>query len=292
MRSPMVVLASVLLFAACDSNNGSGGTHRSVNVELAEVADDECLNVQKYFQILRSMPGTPVRYMTTDFEATALKNNFVSPNFRRRSAYQSFFLEDTTMSRVVEIRPLVQRDCETLTYVAGSEAAEFRIVATGPDFLAVENDFDEKLTYKWLSPTSMQFVHEYGNGDLNCHDKSNAMLKVTRELVWGNPAIVRAATLPLGRISERYINLLTQATGFPKAELYSGAAAGIDGGFMIGPMLIIAPPETPAPNPPAPAEPIEPDDPPFQPGDDAKISVAKIREMLQQPLRPELLRCD
>jgi hypothetical protein len=284
MRNTLVVLASVFLLAACDSNSGSGGANRSIRVELSEVTRDECFNVQKYFQILRSMPATPVRYMTTDFEATALKNNFVPPNFLRRSAYQNFFLEDTAMSRVVELRPLAQRDCETVTFMAGPAPTEFKIVAKGPSFIAVENDFDEKLTYQWLSPTSMRVVHEYVNGDLNCHDKSKAMLKVTRELEWGNSAAVRAATVPQGRISERYIDLLTQATGYPKADLYRGDPAA---------MLIIPPPEAtaePAPDPePAP---VWPDEPPFEPGEGAKISVAKIHEMLQRPLRPELLRCN
>lgn len=281
MRRLLLALSIAGMATGCGSDNDSNGNFHSPDVELNEVSVAGCIDVQKYFQILRSMPpATPARLLTTDFEATALKDNFVSAHFRKRSAYQNFLLEDTAITRVSELRPVVQTDCERVTDMAGAAATEYQVIAKGPDFIALENEFQEKFTYQWLSSTSMRIVHEYLNGDLNCHDKSKAMLKVTRELTWGDRAEARRSTLPHGKISDRFISLMTQATGFPKSELY-------DSGSPVADEIPASPPPDPEPG-----QPIEPEEPPFHPGDGAGISIPKLREMLALPLKPEFLHCD
>ncbi len=307
-----------LSLTACDKKTSNRIITHGPDVELSEVSGEQCFNIEKYFQVLRSMaPSMPVRYLTTDFEARAAKNNSIGGNFKLRSAYQSFFIEDTTMNEVSEIRPLVQADCETVTYMLNGIELKYKITAKGPNFLTLEDDFEEKITYQWDSKNTMQIKQEFLQGDLNCNDKSKASLIVTRELAWGDPRIVRAATIPQGKITDRYLTILSEATNYPKNNLYVGSTEipGPDTSpfpltFIVETQPNIPPPTpenptlpepTPVEEEPGPAPAPEPTEPPVAeptpapgepPGERADISVAKLREMLDQPLRPELLRCN
>ena len=114
----LVLFASHL--ASCESSSTSGSYNvappHSPNIELGEISNAKCLDLEKYLDLLNSSLGNqPARRVSSGFEIKPIKQNHASKNFQLRLALGSFSFEDSTLSQLAELNSVTQQKCEEVT---------------------------------------------------------------------------------------------------------------------------------------------------------------------------------
>ena len=245
----------------CDSSSSSGNNAalslHSTSIELAEISNEKCFNLEKYLNLLNSAIGDPsARKMTTGFEVTAFKKNHITRNFEIRLALGNFIFEDAKMSQFPELKSVSQIDCKTATQTFESGTVEYKITHSEKDSISLTDSWDNEFTYQWLSPTHLKIILSFTGSDALCEDSSLGRIKVTKEFFWG-PELNSKDTIPANLITDTYLNLLSESTGYSKNNLFVNADSSSD-----------TSPQT------------------------DKISIRRLKELSEQPIKPEFLVCN
>jgi hypothetical protein len=218
-------VAALLIFfltlGACHNGQDGSGAYHPKDIGLTEISGPDCLNLQKYLSAIRGVhPSTRARYFTTNFDVKPYKDNQVpAKNFILRAAFGSFMFTDTNLGRIGDLATTEQTGCETVTLGLGSKAQSYKIIDNGPDFLTIENEWDERRTYRWLSPTQMSIRIQFPYGDFLCNAKTQSYLTVIRDLSWGEEKDLYTGAIDASRIDDEYLALLLDATGITREEL-------------------------------------------------------------------------
>jgi hypothetical protein len=253
--------AALLLFlslAACNGGSHSGAGYHPMEVGLGEISGPECLNLQNYLTAVRTMnPGTRARYFTTDFQIIPYKDQHApGRNFTLRAAYGSFKFEDTVIARITDLAPATQADCESVTLGRDGKKQVFKVLDRGPDYLTIENEWEERRTYRWLSPTRMKITIRFPYGDFLCSERTQSVIITGHELAWGEDPGVRSGSIDTTKIDSGYMAMILEATGITREELLEPAAGW---------------PES---------ESVE------------LYDTGKLKQLMVAPVRPELLQCN
>jgi hypothetical protein len=226
-------------------------------VELSAVSNNKCLDLQKYFSIISSI--------STDVQARRVvtsvnSNNYSSSNYPLRMAIGNFDLTDKPLRQMEDISAVTQVGCETVTVPNSGGGDEFKITKSTQDSVTMTNMWDEQLTYSWVSPTHMKITHTFIAPD-NCETKSKAKVTTVTHLMWD--ANSQSEALDASLFDSDYLNMLSRATGYPKAALYSNST---------GTPLAPEPSVTTNPVVPDPVLPADPNAPPPPPEDTASTT--------------------
>lgn len=233
MRS--FILALFFVLAACSSNNsssddgatgsgsGSGSDNGSpgqpapvppsMKIDLPEVGG-ACLNLEKYFGRIRSLPQTvSARKITTDMSFRATGNN-IPRNFLLRLAAGNFQMLDGTLADMPEFVEVQQPDCNKLTMKIDGGDNVYKIIRAKQDSLTLENEWSGQMTVTWKAANKMQIEMISSIGDYLCDPNSRGRLQTITEVTWGNADIFTTA-LEEKAIDPVYLRQVIDATGFP-----------------------------------------------------------------------------
>ncbi|MGZ5279119.1 MAG: hypothetical protein ACXWC9_04210 [Pseudobdellovibrionaceae bacterium] len=190
----------------------------NLRIDLPEVTG-ACLNLEKYFGRLRSMPQTvPARKITTDMSFRATGNN-IPRNFLLRLAAGNFQVKDATLADMPEFVEIKQEDCNKVTMKNEGGDSVFKILRAKPDSLTLENEWSGQTTVTWKAVDKMQFEMISNVGDFLCDPNSRGKLQTISEITWGKPEIF-TETLAEDAIDLGYLKQVIEATGYP-ASIYS-----------------------------------------------------------------------
>jgi hypothetical protein len=207
---------------AFDGNgNGDGSTPvppANMKIDLPEVTGT-CLNLEKYFQRLRSLPTTvSARKLTKDMSFKATGNN-IPRNFLLRLAAGNFQMNDATLAEVTEFVEVKQEACTKVIMRIEGRDEPYKITRAKPDSLTLENEWANQITVTWKAVNKLQFESISTVGDFLCDPNSRGRLQTIMEITWGNPDIFTEA-IPEGTVDRDYLKLVVEATAYP-ATIYS-----------------------------------------------------------------------
>jgi hypothetical protein len=223
-------------------------------IDLLDVSDDNCLNVEKYIAAVQPK-NLPARRVVTKVDFSSYKGQ-VSENFRLRTAYGNFAVDDKPLNQMEEFTPVAQTKCESVMISDSKGGEMYKVTKATKETLTMTNQWDEHLTYKWVSPTEMTVTHSFIMGDYLCNDKAKARVTVVKNIRWSGDAL--ADTLALKLFSKEFLDLIAQASGAQPETIYV----------------------------PTDSENIEEDSEP-----DHRISIPKLKELAGAPVRPDILLC-
>lgn len=187
-------------------------------IELADIRSEGCLNLEKYLKALRANLQQPVRQITTNVHMTPFKNHSISHKFSLRLALGNFDISDILVQDLEGISPVHQQGCQSVTLLTPKGEENFEIYKYDFDSLTLKNHWNEQIRYQWLSSQSMNITHSYVAGDHLCAANSMVRVSVEKYISWNENAF--NGLLPLSMINESYIDLLVEATGASKENLY------------------------------------------------------------------------
>jgi hypothetical protein len=235
MRS--LLFAMILALAACSSSNSgssdapsaSGGqgsdgsnpsnsTLQSMKIGLPEVSGT-CLNVEKYYQRIRALPGAISARKVTKNMSIQVTGNSLPRNFRLRLAAGSFQMKDATLADMTEFTDFKQEDCSKVTMTSPGHSDVYNITRAKPDSLTLQNDWGDLLTITWKDVSKVQIEQTSKVGDYLCDPNSQAKLTSVSEITWGE-SVIFTPTLPGDLIDSGYLNQVIEATGYA-ASVYS-----------------------------------------------------------------------
>lgn len=223
-----LLVALIFVFAACGSSNSNapgenaaaGGdiSPADLQIELSEVSGT-CLNLEKYFQMVRSLPATvSARKLTKDIGIRITGNN-LPRNFRMRLAAGNFQMLDATMADIPDFIDVKQEACSKVFLNTDGHREVYNIARAKPDSLTLENEWSGQWTITWKAVNKVQMDVISNVGDLLCDPNSKARLQTVTEITWGNSDIF-TQTISADTISADYLEMVVEATGYP-ASLYS-----------------------------------------------------------------------
>lgn len=215
---------SIFFFIGCssstDSSKNSAAPSHSPNIGLSEITNAKCLNLEKYLNLLNSGIGNPTaQRVSTNFEIVPFKENHISQNFQLRLGLGNFHFDEAPISEFKELNSVSQVDCEKVIQTNESGPQEFKIIQSGNDSITISNAWNEELTYKWASPNHLIVTSKFVNGDYLCDENSKGRVSVTKEFFWATE-LEKSDTIPLGLIKDSYLDLLSNATGYSKSNLF------------------------------------------------------------------------
>jgi hypothetical protein len=300
----MVLLCLLSLVAtACSSSNDDDGereasiqaeqTRQAMNIELASVSADGCLNLEKYFGTLRTLNSDArARKIATKLQ---IRNSGMSRNSYLRTAFGNLKFLDTTVPEIPDFVPMTQDKCKTITLANEGHSDTYKVIKAKEDSITYETSWDSIKTVKWTSPTSMEITKTSRAADA-CTDKGKADVTVTESITWGDDSIF-TTTLEEKAIDPNFLSIISEASGFQLNTLYSDLSSPV---LSTDPTL--NPPEDPVIVIPSPETPTEP--PVINPGEDGstprvepvtvsdrRLLVSKVKEMISRGPRPELIQC-
>ena len=235
MRSYLLALFFVLAACTSSSNhdnpsdspaNGSGSGSGSdagptqtpvpppsMKIDLPDIGGD-CMNLEKYFGRLRSLPTTvSARKITTDMSFRATGNN-IPRNFLLRLAAGNFQVQDATLAEIPEIVEARQEACTKVVMKTAGGDETYTIVRAKPDSLTLEDEWKNHMTVTWKASNKMQLEMVSNVGDFLCDPNSRGRLQTVSEITWGNPDIFTQA-LEDNAIDPAYLKQVIDATGYP-----------------------------------------------------------------------------
>ncbi len=234
------------------------------NIELDEISGEKCMNLEKYLNLLKSSIGDKAsRTVSTGFEVRPLKNNTLSENFELRLALGNFIFEDSTLSQLNDLNSISQIECEKVVRTTESGPQEYRITSSKKESMTIKNLWDDEITYTWISPFHLKITSTFVSGDFLCSEKTKSRVSVTKDIIW-EQEVLSKDQVRNDFIKDTYLNLLSEATGYSKNNLF-------------------LPPEAAATIPPS--------TPPEIPLVENGIFIQRLKTMASQPIRPELLGC-
>jgi hypothetical protein len=276
---------------------------RAMQIDLSEVSSDKCLNIQKYFEIIRSMPAvTKARKITSNFD---IKNGSSLPrNFYMRLAAGNFQVQDGNLSELPDFMTVEQAECDSVVFRADGHDEIYKIKKSTKESVTLENDWQGQLHIQWRTPFSVDISTTSVVGDYLCSSSSKAKLTVTHNITWGNESIF-TDTLAEKAIDTSYLSVVSDATGFAFNSLYLSAVPPV-----FSPRPIPAP--VPVPDPEEdlnPEDDVVPDPEDIGPGGvpfstplnadseiqpvapEQRLVVVKLKELQSSSVRPDLLMC-
>ncbi len=262
--------ALTMTLTSCGSNSSSVNSTpapppHAPNIELEEISGEQCMNLEKYLNLLKSSIGDqPSRTVSTGFEVRPLKKHTLSKNFELRLALGNFIFEDSTLSQNNELNSISQIDCEKVVRTTESGPQEYKITSSKKGSMTIKNLWDDEITYTWISPFHIMITSTFISGDFLCSENTKSRVLVTKEIMWGKE-VSSKELVRNDLIKDSYLNLLSEATGYSKNNLF-------------------LPPEADATIPPA----TSPEIPMVENG----IFIQRLKTMTTQPIRPELLGCN
>jgi hypothetical protein len=249
------------------------------------------------------------RRITTNFQIVPI-NGEISKNFSLRMGYGNFMIDDKALGEMNEFNLVEQNDCDKVTMIVNGHQQDYKITANGKDSMSLSSPWDETIVYQWTSPTSLAITSSFISGDYLCEDNNKVRVSVTKNFFWDNETLQKT-TIPSSLINPSYINLLSEATGYPKENLIldpstqPGMPAISPTAPSLPPAHIPEPAPTPGP-PPSPAPPPPEASPDPAPGTDSVVRIglvdldagldsefyiSRLKDMMTQPLRQDALTC-
>ena len=202
-------------------DDASPGQVVSVNIDLAELNSQGCLNIEKYFQRIRSLPtDTSVRRVTTDFDF--LSGNGLPRKFYDRITAGNFEISDATLSDLVDIPVVAQTDCEQVLFPFDGHAQAYEVASSGPNFIVFEDQWGGRSRITWLDPNSLQIEVVSLVNDNLCNSGSQGKIRSLRKISWGL-AERASPTLPGNSISPQFLEKVSSAKGYASEDLYNEA---------------------------------------------------------------------
>ncbi|MEZ0390682.1 MAG: hypothetical protein ACAH59_00605 [Pseudobdellovibrionaceae bacterium] len=269
---------------------------QAMQIELSEVSDSRCLNIEKYFQLLRDLPAeTRARKMTKDLNVRTIGAS-LPRNFFLRLAAGNFQIRDGNLTEFPELLKVTQAECTSVTFNEEGHQEIYKIKEANADSLLLENNWDGQIFIRWTSPVSMEFRTTSVVGDYLCSGSSKAKVTVSETINWGRDDIF-TTTIGDSEIDPSYLSLVSEATGFAFVSLYSNQ---VPPAFSPKPIPTPQPeqPEeegeddsiTPDPEDVGPGMFVNDDIQPTAPGD-RQLVVSKLKELQASPIRPDLMMC-
>ncbi len=245
--------------SSSESPKNSPAPIHSPDIGLNEIKIANCLNLEKYLNLLNSGIGNPTaRRVSTNFEIIPFKENHISQNFQLRLGLGNFLFDEAPISEFKELNSVSQVDCEKVIQTNESGPQEFKIIKSENDSITISNVWNEELTYQWASPNHLIVTSKFVNGDYLCDENSKGRVTVTKEFFWATE-LEKTDSISQGLIKDTYLDLLSNATGYSKSNLF------ID-------------PNT------------QPELPESTPSN--RIYTSRLKEMLAQPIKPEAMLCN
>lgn len=292
--------------AACSSPGDQEAEQKAMeiaqsrSVELSEVSNGQCLDLQKYFDLLQGMPGdTRVRKVTTDFVVKNIKNQ-LTRNFYLSLVAGSFLIEDGNIHELPDLMRVQQTGCESIMYAAEGHSEVYKVTEAKPDSITFENEWGGSTQVTWKSPTSLEMqTVSIVNEDLCRSAKARTIADHT--ISWGDDGIF-AATLGEKEIDPSYLALVTEAKGFALNSLYSNLTPPVFSPRPL-PEFPIQPEEPIQPEQPVTEGPTNPEIPgdgigffeseiqPVAPGDDRRLVISRLKDLQSATIRPDLTQC-
>jgi hypothetical protein len=236
MRSLMIALIFLLMTGCQGSSsgsaentpgafdgNGNGDNNpqpppASLKIDLPEITGT-CLNLEKYFQRLRTLPtSVSARKLTKDMSFRATGNN-IPRNFLLRLAAGNFQMADVTLAEIPDFVEVKQEACAKATMKIEGRDEVYKIIRAKPDSLTLENEWSNQITITWKAVNRLQFESISTVGDFLCDPNSRGRLQTVTEITWGNPDIF-TESIPEGTVDRDYLRLVVEATAYP-ATIYS-----------------------------------------------------------------------
>jgi len=297
LKKTLSLLVILGIASACSTNDDQEAEQRAAEmmqsrqIELAEVSNGECLDLQKYFDALRGMPdGTRSRKITTDFKVKNLKSA-LPRNFYLSLAAGAFMVEDGDLAQLPDLMVVKQVGCETVVFSAEGHSDVYKIKEAEKDSITFENEWDGGMKIRWKGPLSMEMsTMSVVTQDL-CNSSSKVRKTIVQQISWGDDS-VHAATLGEKEIEPSFLSLVSEVKGFAFNSLYSD---------------MTPPAFSPVPIPPGPEQPVtDPESPddigpgffdldeevqPVAPSDERKLVISRLKELQASPLRPGLDQC-
>jgi hypothetical protein len=185
----------------------------SMKIDLPDIGGD-CMNLEKYFGRLRSLPTTvSARKLTTDMSFRATGNN-IPRNFLLRLAAGNFQIQDATLAEIPEIVETRQEACTKVVMKTDGGDSTYNIIRAKPDSLTLENEWKTQMTVTWKGSNKMQIEMVSNVGDFLCDPNSRGRLQTVSEITWGNPDIFTQA-LADDAVDPAYLKQVIDATGYP-----------------------------------------------------------------------------
>ena len=223
-----IINAAVITFVfngcgdSTESSKNSAAPAHSPNIALNEIKNAKCLNLEKYLNLLNSGIGNPIaRRISTSFEVVPYKQNHITKNFELRLALGNFIFEEAPISEFMELKSISQVDCEKVTQPNESGPQEYKIIRSGNDSITISNQWNSELTYQWASPNHLIVTSSFVNGDYLCDENSKGRVSVTKDIFWA-AELGKDDRLPEDLIKDSYLDLLSEATGYSKSNLFLG----------------------------------------------------------------------
>ncbi len=223
-------LPLILIALACDNKSESTPVdpitkavqQGSLNVSLNEISSEECLNLGKYFERIRTFPGeTKTRKVSTDFRI--ISDGGLPRNFYQRLVAGNFQLIDSELKETPDFPMMEQSDCQNVTLVEGETKVTYKIVSAKKDSLKYENAWGGLTAVTWKSPTWIEFEMISPVSDNLCQSGSKGRSSLTYEITWGDSSIY-TDQLPEKMISQKFLQSVATAKGVPLSSLYTSPA--------------------------------------------------------------------
>jgi hypothetical protein len=226
-------VALIFVLAACSSSSGgSGGSSGtigdggnspnsappSMRIGLPEVSG-ACLNLEKYYQRIRALPGTVSARKVTKSMGIQVTGNSLPRNFRLRLAAGNFQMKDATLADMSEFTEFKQEDCNKVTLTSAGHSDVYSIIRAKPDSITIQNDWGDLLTVTWKDLSKVQIEETSNVGDYLCDPNSRARLFTVMEISWGEASIF-TPTLSGDLIDSNFLSQVIEATGY-SASVYS-----------------------------------------------------------------------
>lgn len=223
LSSTMKKLSIVAIFGLCGCGGGSSGgpgafSFSDPEVKLDSVSNSKCLDIGKFTEALRSK-HLLARKIIQDVNFAPI-NGGVSRNFSLRTAYGLMAVDDRFLDEMEEFGTSVQTGCESVVFSDSAGGETFSVLKASHDSITVSDSWDSRLTYKWISPTSMRVTHSYVWGDFNCQDKNKVRVTVEMLISWSGG--VQTETINRNMINSDFLSLVSQASGYPVENIFVG----------------------------------------------------------------------
>lgn len=214
--------------------SGDSNVPAEVAIGLQSVSNDECLNVARYFELIRSLPGTTsARKYSKDL---ILKTTGASlpRNAYLRAVAGNFRFLDTGISQIPDFPQLTQEGCGQIKFNPEGYDLVYKITSAKKDSVTYQNEWDGQTTVTWKTPNSLELTTTSVVYDNLCNSDSRAKLTVVEKISWGHAGIFRSG-VETSEISSDFLSLVSEAKGVPVSGLYSASlnSENVDGGKLL-----------------------------------------------------------
>jgi hypothetical protein len=263
IRAMLVGVLVFLAAGACAKKNKKASSlapeeNTKSSLALSEITSGEgCLNLSLIRDKLRSLsPAIQEKRLSTQLEISGERP--VRPNFRRLMVNGNFVLEQIPVVDEDMFAHFEQSDCRHVVKKTAESAEEtFFIKESTANTLLLENteDINQGMEVKWVTPQRLTVKTTFQAHDLPCGDSTKPYLVTSHiTLDWsGKPLDYLEGRDSALMVQRSFLVPLAESVGMSPEEFYR--------------------------------------DPAVQEGEESAIRVSKLEEVLQKPLKPEVMEC-